>query len=138
MIGNSKWFTYRIFGWGLRPKTKEGWLYILILVGILFGITLLPIQQLYKTYTIIAIVTLVLLDTMHIMMQLGKHHDERERYHQLLIERNCSFAAIAALIGIVIYDAITNPTVVNNTAVIVLCVMVLTKIGSWIYVKKFF
>ena len=41
------------------------------------------------------LLAILLADVLHIMLQLPKTHDERENHHQLLIERNCSFAAIA-------------------------------------------
>ena len=34
MIGKPEWFTYRFLGWGVRPKTKEGWLYIAVFAAL--------------------------------------------------------------------------------------------------------
>jgi len=138
MIGRPEWFTYRIFGWGIRPKTKEGWLYILIGILIGAGLALLPIPNNYKAIVLLIFVSIVVLDVLHIMLQMERHHDERDRLHQLIIERNCSFAAVAALATIAIYQSIKNlgqAIPFDISLVVVLGVMLLVKIGSTIYVK---
>jgi len=138
MIGKPEWFTYRIFGWGLRPKTKEGWIYVLVMVLIAAGISFLPIPGNYKMIAIFAFVGLILIDVLHIMTQMTKHHDERENMHQLIIERNCSFAAIVVLAAIAVYQSIKNAGQVmpfDISIAIVLGVMLAVKIGSAIYVK---
>lgn len=138
MIGKPEWFTYRIFGWGVRPKTKEGWLYLFIAVILAIGISVLPMPSNYKTISLFALVGIVILDVLHIMSHLGKSHDERERLHQLIIERNCSFAAIATLAVIAIYQAIKNAGQkfpFDVSIIVVLGVMLFVKIGSTIYVK---
>jgi len=138
MIGKPEWFTYRIFGWGIRPKTKEGWFYLLIALIIGIGISFLPIPNNYKMIAVFAFVGLILIDVLHIMMQMTKHHDERENMHQLIIERNCSFAAIVALAAVAIYQSIKNAGQAmpfDISIAIVLGVMLAVKIGSTIYVK---
>ena len=129
MIGKPEWFTYRIFGWGLRPKTKQGWLYILI--ALIIGVLTYFIHTI-AFFTYVAVLTL---DMLHIMTQMGKHADEREKLHHLIVERNCSFAAIAVIVTIILYQSIKNIGV-NTSLIIVLGVMLLVKIGSTIYVKK--
>ncbi|MBU1854813.1 MAG: hypothetical protein KKF89_03765 [Nanoarchaeota archaeon] len=138
MIGKPEWFTYRILGWGLRPKTKEGWLYILVAVLIALGISVLPISETMKTITLFIFVGLILVDVLHIMTLIGKHHDEREKIHQLIIERNCSFAAIVTIVVIVIYQSIKNigqEIPFDISLMVVLGAMLLAKIGSTIYTK---
>lgn len=138
MIGKPEWFTYRIFGWGVRPKTWEGWVYLLAAVFIAVGLAFLPIPLEYKTIAMFAFVGILVLDVIVIMTQLDKHHDERERMHQLIIERNCSFAAIVALAVIAAYQAAQNVgkiMPVDVSILIVLAVMVVVKIVSTIYVK---
>jgi hypothetical protein len=139
MIGKPEWFTYRIFGWGLRPKTKEGWIYIITAILIVVGISILPISNLYKMIATFSIAGLLLIDTLHIMLLLPKLHDERENFHQLLIERNCSFSAIGAIVLIVIYQSLTNldkAVPYDISLMVVLGVMVLAKIVSTVYTKK--
>ncbi len=146
MIGKPEWFTYRIFGWGIRPKTKEGWIYIIVAIAIfLLGIYVSPDQNM-KMIVGGIIVVLLMLDSLHIMTQLSKVHDERENHHQLIIERNVSFAAIFAIAAIIVYQAYTRgeklsysigeSIPVDTSLLIVLGVMVVIKIVSLIYVKS--
>jgi hypothetical protein len=83
-----------------------------------------------------------MLDVMHIMMQLPKVHDERENMHQLIIERNVSFAAVMALVGIAIYQAYQNRALVQANQIpfdfsllVIFGAMLATKIISALYVK---
>ena len=52
----------------------------------------------------IVLAGIVVLDVIHIMAQLPKVHDERENLQQLVIERNCSFAAIFSLAAALLYQ----------------------------------
>jgi hypothetical protein len=92
----------------------------------------------------VIITTILIVDVLVIMTKLPKVSDERENYHQLVIERNCSFAAIIALLVIVIYQTYKNTGFLasQNGAIpfdvsllIVLCVMLFVKIASTLYVK---
>lgn len=41
MIGKKEWFRKKTFGWGLTPKTWQGWVYVavlLVLIYLTFGI----------------------------------------------------------------------------------------------------
>ncbi|OIO64454.1 hypothetical protein AUJ68_06125 [Candidatus Woesearchaeota archaeon CG1_02_57_44] len=98
MIGKPEWFTYRILGWGIRPKTKEGWLYIVGFIAVILAIAYLPVADAVRQAAIGVVVAVLVIDTLSIMVKLDSVHDERERMHQLIIERNCSFAAIVALL----------------------------------------
>lgn len=147
MIGKPEWFTYRKFGWGLAPKTWQGWAYISIialLIGFLISITL---NEAIKVWVFGILFFLILADMMHIMIRLPKVHDERENLHQLIIERNCSFAAVATLAGIALYQTYANREIIDARGVslttipfdvsilIVILVMVLVKTISTYYVK---
>ena len=138
MIGKPEWFTYRIFGWGVRPKTWEGWVYGLVAFLIALGIAYIPMNIAQKSIVMAVYLGILLLDVLHIMTQLDKHHDERERLHQLIIERNCSFAAVGTLVVIAIYQTMQNygkiiPFDIN--LMIVLGVMVAVKAITTIYVN---
>jgi hypothetical protein len=142
MIGNPKWFTYRIFGWGIGPKTWQGWVYIAAVVALAGIIAVLPVTEAIRMWLYIAVVGIVVLDALHIMLQLGKVHDERENYNQLLIERNVSFGAIVALLVVAIYQTYQNKALAGSmlfpfdtSIAIVLGAMLVVKIASTIYVK---
>ncbi len=144
MIGKTEWFTYRKFGWGISPKTWQGWVYVAI-VALIFGGTVSAGINKGISVWIFGIVTgIVLLDILHIMTNLPKVHDERENYHQLVIERNCSFAAIGALIAIAFWQTYQRGLLMNSvintipfdyTLLIVLGAMFVTKVLSVVYVK---
>ncbi|MFH1132925.1 MAG: hypothetical protein V1735_00375 [Nanoarchaeota archaeon] len=138
MIGKPEWFTYRIFGWGLRPKTWQGWVYILAWLG-LFGIWyVLPLEGFARQAAFIAILGIGILDVLVMMLQLDKVHDERQRMHQLVIERNCSYAALATIIGVIIVQSSQRPGLAmpfDSSLAIVLGAMLLAKVLSTIYVN---
>lgn len=143
MIGKPEWFTYRILGWGIRPKTWQGWAYLAIVAALVGFITAIAMNEAIKLWLYIAIIGIFVLDILHIMTKLGKVHDERENYHQLIIERNCSFAAIAALMGVALYQTYQHRAILNtmtipfdHSIIVVLVAMVVVKIASYIYVKN--
>jgi hypothetical protein len=117
MIGKPEWFKYRIFGWGVAPKTWQAWVYVVALAAIFGVISALPIAPKVKTWVVGGLFVVLIIDVIHIMMQLPKNSDERDNYHQLIIERNCSFAAIAALIGVAIYQAYKNRALIESMAI---------------------
>jgi hypothetical protein len=146
MIGKPEWFTYRVFGWGIAPKTWQGWLYIAAAILITILIALSPIPAMMKLWMIGIYLAIIFIDVIHIMINLPKASDERENYHQLLIERNCSFAAIAVLLVAVVYQVWTStgtilwrtggiPSGVDVWLLIVLGAMILTKAVSSIYLR---
>jgi hypothetical protein len=142
MIGKPEWFTYRIFGWGLRPKTWQGWVYVCAAALLMGFITAITLNDAVKVWIFGILFGSIILDMIHIMIQLDKVHDERENLHQLIIERNCSFAAIAALIGVALYQTYQNRMLLSTTIfpfdyslLIVLGAMVAVKAISYAYVK---
>ena len=144
MIGKAHWFKYRTFGWGLAPRTWEGWVYVAIAAFLMAGTLAMGINDKTKMWIFAIIMVIFVVDVLVIMTQLPKVTDERENYHQLVIERNCSFAAIVALLAIAIYQTYQNTGFLQSqngtlpfdlSIVIVLGVMLVTKVVSTIYVK---
>lgn len=143
MIGKPEWFTYRIFGWGVAPKTWQGWVYVAVLALAIGLVTASTLTSALKPWVFGIIIGAVILDVMHIMAQLPKVSDERENYHQLIIERNCSFSAIGTLMAVALFQAYQNKSVLQNgfaipfdlSLAIVLGAMLFTKIISTVYVK---
>jgi hypothetical protein len=144
MIGKAHWFKYRTFGWGVAPKTWQGWLYVAIaafLIALTFSIGMADST---KMWIFAIVITIFIVDIIVIMTNLPKVTDERENYHQLVIERNCSFAAIIALLAVALYQTYKNTGFLGTQSValpfdysivIVLIAMLVTKIGSTLYVK---
>lgn len=142
MIGRPEWFRYRMFGWGLGLKTWQSYVYVIVAAALLAGSVALASNKLFPIWVTGAIFVIVIADMIHIMTQMGKVNDERENYHQLIIERNCSFAAIAALVGMAFYEAYKNGfskagagMPFDISIIVVLAAMLLVKIISTIYVK---
>ena len=104
LIGKPEWFTYRIFGWGVAPKTWQGWVYLAVAAALIGGTLAATRDNALGPRLFGGLMALLLLDVLHIMTQLPMHHDERENHHQLVIERNCSFAAIIALAAVALYQ----------------------------------
>jgi len=140
MIGKPEWFTYRIFGWGVGPKTWQGWAYLGAVAASMGLIKLMPIANAIRMWCFGILVGLVVLDVIHIMTQLDKVHDEREKLQQMIIERNCSFAAVVALVAIAAFQAFKNRHLaghqIDDSILIVLVVMVVTKIISTWHVRR--
>lgn len=97
MIGKPEWFTYRISGWGIRPATKEGWIYSLIALVAILGSVRLPLPEETRFIVSILVIGIFVVDMVHISVSLGKVHDERENFHQMVIERNTAYTVIVLL-----------------------------------------
>jgi hypothetical protein len=142
MIGKPEWFTYRFGGWGLRPRTWQGWVYVAGLVAAFVLISLLSVPERVKEWCFWILAGLALLDVLDIMIRMGAHHDERERFHQLIIERNCSFAALAGLLGAGAFQAYQRRATAGSGfpfdpwILVVLVVMAVTKLASSLYVRR--
>jgi hypothetical protein len=140
MIGRPEWFTYRVFGWGIRPKTWQGWVYLAGFLGVIALVSILPVPGARKYLFAVAIAILTL-DALIIMAKLPSAHDERENRNQLIIERNVSFGALAAILGVAIYQSLKGklPSAgvpFDTSLLIVLCAMVAVKVGSALYANR--
>jgi len=142
MIGKPEWFTYRIFGWGVRPRTWQGHVYLLAVFASMILIKLLPVANAIRMWCFGFLVGLVVLDVIIIMTRLDKEHDEREGLQQMIIERNCSFAAVATLSAIGIFESFNYWHVaqidlgIDLSILIVFGVMAVTKIVSTWHVRR--
>jgi hypothetical protein len=143
MIGKPHWFKYRTFGWGVAPKTWQGWVYVAIAAFLIAFTLAIGVKDSSKMWIFAIVMTIFIVDIMVIMTQLPKVTDERENYHQLVIERNCSFAAIITLLAIAIYQTYKNTGFLisqnglpfDYSLLIILGAMLATKIVSTVYVK---
>jgi hypothetical protein len=98
MFGKPEWFTRRKYtGWGLTPKTWQGWAYILVFAAPLILIpeaTFLPGDM--KVAAMLAWALIGCLDILDIMAKLKK--DEREVQIEAIAERNSAWAMVAAIV----------------------------------------
>lgn len=91
MIGKSEWFQRRKYGgWGLSPKTWQGWAYVGLLILITWG--LMQWSQ-AAGYVFIGVMCL---DLVHLMVTLKK--DELEVKIEALAERNAAWAMIGVIV----------------------------------------
>ena len=143
MIGKPEWFKYRMFGWGVAPKTWQGWVYVTVMAFVIGLITASTMTSAVKPWVFGIVFGIVILDIIHIMAQLPKTSDERENYHQLIIERNCSFAAIGTLAALALYQAYQHRSLLQQGAtlpfdlsiLLVVGAMLVTKVISTFYVR---
>lgn len=104
MIGKPEWFARRKYGgWGLTPKTWQGWVYIAVIMLPLIIFHSLPFwTDMIRIYVTLVWVAFLLVDVTDIMMHLRV--DEREDRIESLSERNAAYAMIAVIIIGILYD----------------------------------
>ena len=108
MIGKPEWFGRRKYGgWGLNPRTWQGWVYIAVFLIPLIAFNAVP----YWADSVRAGVTLVwtsilILDMMHIMVTLKS--DEREYKIEAISERNAAWVMVAVLAVGIMYQLFTS------------------------------
>jgi len=139
MIGKPEWFARRKYtGWGLTPKTWQGWAYVV--VGVLPAILILNIGKTGEIQIAIVIAWLLLVcaDVTHIMVSMPK--DERDRLHEAIAERNALWVIIAALIIGLAFEAAQSAALgqpkVDPVILSALILGVLTKLISNVYLDK--
>jgi len=129
MIGKTEWFQRRKYGgWGLTPKTWQGWVYIGVFIGITALVQSLPLPINIRQYITYSLVGLIMIDVIHIMSVLKK--DELEIKVEALSERNSTWAMVTVLAVGIIYQSITSQ--VDVFLIITLGVGVIVKaISNW-------
>ncbi len=96
MIAKQEWFNRRKYtGWGLSPKTWQGWLYIGGFVGIVVGLQNMPIEAVWKIRLTLILVACLLVDVFMAMAKIKL--DEREQAVEALAERNASWTMVSTI-----------------------------------------
>ncbi|KGP64254.1 hypothetical protein EP47_04175 [Legionella norrlandica] len=145
MFADPKWFTRRKYtGWGITPKTWQGWLYLAVWLAILMVAAYLMksfhLSQLLQTIIMLAIVLILGIDALDIARKMDL--DERERLHEAYAERNCCWAMVAVLsLGLIVQIIMSTKN--NNLAdidpfiVVGLIIGTIVKaISNWYYSDK--
>jgi len=113
MIAKQEWFSRRKYtGWGLSPKTWQGWVYILGFVGVTAGLQSMPIDATWKVRLTLALVACLLIDVFMAMSKVKL--DEREREIEALAERNASWTMVSTIAVTMIGSILMGPAVVNE------------------------
>lgn len=105
MIGKAAWFQRRKYGgWGLSPKTWQGWVYaFLIAVPIAFFQALPYWTDEVRLAATFVWVIVIGLDVIHIMSTLN--NDEREYKIEAISERNSAWVMVAAILVGIAYQS---------------------------------
>lgn len=104
MIGKSEWFNIRKKGgWGLSPKTWQGYVYA-ISITLIIAIPQFIVAINLKERLLISgfLMLLFLFDVLSIMSKIKL--DEREAAHQAQAEKNASLAMVFGITLLLIYE----------------------------------
>jgi amino acid transporter len=140
MIGKSKWFKRRKYGgWGITPKTKEGWIYLLFIIFPFIVFHMLPFWSNITRIVVTSIWLFILfVDVTDIMINLKR--DEREKLHEAIAERNALWVIVLILVvGLLYYiidSGLKQQTHIPPFIVTALVIGALVKTISNIYLDK--
>ena len=106
MIGKPEWFERRKYGgWGVIPKTREGWWYLIIMFVPFLIFQAIPFWSLEVRICLTAAwLAVVAFDTLDIMASMK--NDERETMHEAIAERNAAWMMVAVLAIGLLYEGI--------------------------------
>lgn len=140
VLGKAKWFKMRKYGgWGIHPKTWQGWVYLGVMIIPFLIFQYLPYWSNFTKNIVTGFwVTILLIDVIDIMIHLKK--DEREEKHEALSDRNAVWAIVMILaLGLVleiIYYGLKGEVRINYVVLIALLFGALVKTGTFIYLER--
>lgn len=140
VIGKADWFRMRKYGgWGITPKTWQGWVYLAVMIIPFIIFQSLPFwNDTTRTYVSAIWLSILFIDIADIMFRLKR--DEREQLHEGISDRNAIWAMIIILVGGLLYDAIkygSNETFYINPFIAgALIAGALVKSITFIYLDK--
>ena len=108
MIGKSDWFKRRKYGgWGISPKTWQGWVYVFMVLVPFIVFQAMPFwQDTTRLFVTGFWIAFLLVDVTHIMVTLDR--DEREHKIEAIAERNSSWFMVTVLAIGVVYQIISS------------------------------
>lgn len=140
MLAKAVWFQKRKYtGWGVNPKTWQGWVYI---AGFIFVLTLMQsapfLSSFVKNVFSVVLVVFLLIDTLQVMAAFDK--DELEERNEAIAERNASWAMVVTLTIGIIYPIISkgaeNSSEINPFLIAALVVGFMVKAVSYFIIEK--
>ena len=140
MIAKPEWFKRRKYlGWGVYPKTKEGWIYLVLIILPFAIFNALPFwSEGVRIGVLVAWLLFLAIDIGSVMVKLNK--DERERIHEAFAERNALWVMLLVLIVGIGYETAVS-TVAEEFKVDIFLIMAIvlglfTKAISNLYLDK--
>jgi len=108
MIAKPEWFERRKYsGWGVTPRSWQGWVYTLAILVPLVIFQALPYWDAQvRTAGTVFWVVFVLLDLLPIMVTLKK--DEREYKNEAIAERNAAWFMVLVLVIGILYEIVIS------------------------------
>ena len=108
MIARSSWFKMRRYGgWGVSPKSWQGWAYIAAVLIPFVVFQALPYWGTeLRLYVTLGWGVFLMLDIIPIMVSLKK--DEREYKNEAVAERNAAWFMVTVLVIGVLYEIISG------------------------------
>jgi len=139
MIAKPEWFKRRKYGgWGLTPATKEGWIYIAVMMLPLLIFQIFNWNTQIRFVVTTAWILFLVVDIILAMTRLKI--DEREKKIESISERNAAWAMVFAIAVLVLFDlingALNSTFYVNPQLVIILGAGLLAKAVSNIVVER--
>lgn len=139
MFANPKWFARRKWGgWGIYPRTKEGWAYIIALIIPVLILSVLPIPEQTKTLWTFVWTILIVLDVAAIMVRIKD--DEMQTKIEAFAERNAAWAIIFVIgIGIAyqaFQSAFSGKVYVDPFLIASLFIGLLVKVITHLYYRN--
>lgn len=112
MIGKSEWFGRRKYGgWGLTPKTWQGWAYIGAFILLVSATQSFPGLSLsIKNNIVYGLVALICIDVVHMMISVKK--DELEIKMEAIAERNAAWGMV--IVTVIAFMVQTIQSVITN------------------------
>ncbi|MGV8151523.1 MAG: hypothetical protein ACP5OG_00425 [Candidatus Nanoarchaeia archaeon] len=115
VIAKPEWFKRRKYGgWGVVPKTKQGWIYLaLVLIPFIILQSIPYISANIKLVITGAWLVFLCVDIFDVMIRMKQ--DEREKIHEAIAERNALWAIMIVLVVGVGYQ-VARSTVLQTTS----------------------
>ena len=108
MIGKAHWFGRRKYGgWGISPKTWQGWVYMAIVILPYIVFQALPFwDNITRLIVTVLWLSFLMVDVNHIMFTMKR--DEREYKMEAISERNAAWFMVLVLVVGVVYQIVSS------------------------------
>ena len=137
MIGKPTWFKRRTVGWGIRPVTVQGWIYVGCILALCFAGALLPVSKTTQLAVTAGLILVVILDTFNIMVHMPAN--ECAQQPKARAERNAAWFKSCFLIALLVYQAQSALTCAAQINPFLLCIILggaLAKVLTYWYLQR--